>query len=164
MNTAYINHDQSNILGYFVEMNAFRGIAMAMQEGIKGNNLFKNYLKNKLGNRFDHFDHINSFVRNVLSHNIDNEIKLRSKNFQSTKKNFIENVNPCGVAKFDFLYSRDLPEESSPECYGFKIELDFQNLIEGQKFTDVISEWHLFMISELSYNLCYYFKRINNDA
>jgi len=137
---------------------------MAMREGIKGNPQFKDFLKDKLKDKFGHFDHILAFIRNTLSHNIDNEIILRNeKDFERTAKSFQnfqkkEGIN-SGIAKLDFLYSRDLPGTSGlPDNYGFNIEVNFSNLQKGQRFVDIVSEWHLFMIAELCYNLSVLYK------
>jgi len=156
---SFINWNKSNILGYFVEWNAFRGIAMAMYEGIK-NNDFKNFLKHILKQQYTHFEYIIAFIRNILSHNIDNEIRLSEDDFERSKKRFIEKVDKSGVAVFDFIYSRDFPEKTTfPENYRFKIELKFYSLKEGDKLTDIISEWQLFMIMELCRNIVAYYRK-----
>jgi len=159
LSESYVNWNKSNILGYFVTWNAFRGIATAMHEGIK-NEVFKNFLERILKQKFIHFKFIIAFIRNVLSHNIENEIRLTEDDFKGSKESFINRVNNSGVAIFDFIYSRDFPEKISfPDNYGFNIELQFFNLKGGNKFTDIISEWKLFMIMELCYNIIYYYRR-----
>ena len=160
LNESFINWNKSNVLGYFVTWNAFRGIAMAIFEGISKNNDFKNYLNNILKQKYIHFEYIIAFIRNVLSHNIDNEIRLTKDDFEGRKKQFIKNIDPSGVVKFNFSYCNDFPEKTSfPENYGFNVEIQFNSLKEGDKFTDIISEWQLFMISELCYNLINYYRR-----
>ncbi len=160
LNDSFIKWNQGNILGYFVEWNAFRGITMAIREGINGNQKFKNFLKTKLKDKFNHFDYIIAFIRNTLSHNIDNEIILRNKkDFEGTKNSFKKNVNSSGFAQIEIVYSKDLPDISCEnKNYGFKIEVDFCSLKEGQKFTDIITEWQLFMMAELCYNLVRFYR------
>lgn len=52
---SFINWNQNNILGYFVEWNAFRGIAMAMHEGISKNSDFEKFLEDILKEKYKHF-------------------------------------------------------------------------------------------------------------
>ena len=158
---SFINSNKSNILGYFVTWNAFRGIAMAMHEGISKNEAFKGFLNRILKEQYTHFEYIIAFIRNVLSHNIDNEIRLIKDDFEGRKNKFNkEKVGKSGIAVFKFIYSRDFPEKTPlPENYGFDIELQFCSLKEGDKFIDIISEWHLFMIMELCYNVIGYYRR-----
>ncbi len=155
LNDSFIKWNRGNILDYFVEWNAFRGITMAMREGINKNEEFKNFLKTKLKDKFNHFECIIYFIRNTLSHNIDDEIIFRNESdFEGTKNYFIKNVNSSGIAQVEIVYSKDLPEISCEnKNYGFKVEVDFCDLKEGQKFTDIITEWQLFMMVELCSNL-----------
>lgn len=74
-----ISSNKSNLFGYFVEWNAFRGITMALTEGIKGNEDFNKFLENKLKSKYESFVNIISFIRNTFSHNIDNNITLKKK-------------------------------------------------------------------------------------
>lgn len=167
LNHSFIKCDQGNILGYFVEWNAFRGITMAIREGINGNQKFKKFLETKLKDKLNHFEYILTFIRNTLSHNIDNEIILRDKkDFEMTKNSFIKNVNSSGFAQIEIVYSKDLPDISCEnKNYGFKIEVAFGSLEEGQKFTDIITEWQLFMMAELCYNLvCLYRKEVDSNS
>ena len=163
LSASFINRNKSNILGYFTEWNAFRGIAMAICEGISHTPDFKDYLKRILGeDKQKHFEYIIRFIRNVLSHNIESEINLIADNFEGTKKQFIRSVDQSGVARFDFNYNRDFPAKTGfPEDYGFYIEIRFCDLKAGNKFTNVVSEWHLFMIMELCYNLVNYYRKVS---
>lgn len=161
LSNSYIKWNQSNILGYFTEWNAFRGITMAMREGISGNKNFNKFLTSKLKDKFKHFEYIITFIRNILSHNIDNEIILRSeKDFERTKKSFIEKVDRTGIAQIEIIYSKDFPEiPIDNKDYGFKVKMDFSSLEEGQKFINIITEWQLFMIAEFCRNLIYLYRQ-----
>ncbi|HOJ16298.1 MAG TPA: hypothetical protein PLC43_03920 [Caldisericia bacterium] len=163
---SYINRNKPNILEYFVTWNAFRGIAMAVYEGIKNDNFRKFIVSILSKDKFKHFYYIIKFIRDVLSHNIDNEIKLINENFDKTKNEFLKK-NSSGIADFEFIYSRDFPDVKNflkdiPNNYGFKIQLNFNNLQDNSqqryKFTDIISEWQLYMLMELCYNLSIYYR------
>jgi len=156
---SFIKCDQGNILGYFVEWNAFRGIAMAIHEGISKNSDFEKFIESILKKKYKHFKCIIAFIRNVLSHNIDSEIRLIKEDFEPTGNKFKKDVQ-SGVASLEFIYSRDFPEKNAlPEDYGFNIQIQFCNLEEGNKFTDIVPEWHLFMIMELCRNVVGYYRR-----
>ncbi len=154
----YINSNKSNIFGYYIEWNAFRGIFMAVVEGVKCNKEFKEFLKSKLGeDKYEDFNAIIKFCRNILSHNIDNEIRL--------KEDDIKDIKEKKKIDFKFNYSKDFDKETLPqnfpkdyEDYGFEIKIDFQNMKIGDKFIDKISVYNLFMLAELCYNLVYFRK------
>ncbi|MBI5138801.1 MAG: hypothetical protein HZA95_03305 [Candidatus Vogelbacteria bacterium] len=161
LSESFLNWDKPNILDYFVEWNAFRGIAMAMHEGIARNPDFENFLKNIFKEKYLHFKYIIEFIRNVLSHNIDNEIRLINEDFSGTADKVKKNIDRSGVATLDFQYNRDFPEKINfPENYGFKIEVFFCDLKEGDKFIEIISEWQLFMLMELCNNVVFYNRKI----
>ncbi|QOR61269.1 hypothetical protein ACM66Z_07380 [Sulfurovum sp. ST-21] len=145
--------EETILFEYFVEMNAFRGICMAMVEALKLERGFKHFLQEKLAHQFDSFVDIISFVRNVLSHNIHADIYLDEKDYEGTLKRILRCRRDPNV-HFDFLYSRDLEEIQSPAPeYGFKCTINFQNLNNNTPFLEVISLWELMMLSELCFNL-----------
>lgn len=150
------NKDKPNIFGYLVEWNAFRGIGMAMTEGLKIDSSFKTFVMKMLGGKYEHFHAILSFIRNVLSHNIDAEIRLKEDHYKGTREKFRRN-HPSDVAEFTFKYDRDMPEITHTD-YGFTIRVDFSELTPGKRFVEVISEWHLFMFAELCFNLVFAFR------
>ncbi len=158
LHSYFVTPNKPTIFGYLVEWNAFRGIGMAMLEGLKDAPLFSDFVKKFLGNRYEHFYHILSFIRNVLSHNIHSEIQLKKDNYEITRNQF-KKIDPSGIAKFSIKYADDFPEANSPRDYGFKIEVDFQSLSPGNRFIEVISEWHLYMFSELCFNLVATFRK-----
>jgi len=165
LSACFIDWNKPNILGYFVEWNAFRGVAMAMSEGIFHNTDFKKYLVNALGEgKQSRFEYIIKFIRNVLSHNIENEIRLIKDNFENSRDDFVRHIDKSGIASFEFKYNRDFPEKTSfPDDYGFNVEIRFCDLKEGDRFVDIVSEWQLFMITELCYNLVKYYRKISGS-
>ncbi len=156
LSDSYINSEKINVLGYFIEWNAFRGIFMAMREGVCKNSEFKEYLKIELGeSRYFHFDVIIGFCRNILSHNIDNNIRLSKEYFDKIKVY----VGKDGISTVDFAYNYDIDFKnkkflaSIPRDYSFEIKVDFSKMKVGDEFLKQISEYNMFMLSELCYNL-----------
>jgi len=149
--------NKPNFFGYLVEWNAFRGIGMAMKEGLTRSSDLKAFVRKKLGDRYEHFEHILSFVRNVLSHNTDDEIRLQSPDFERTKRSLLKVLksrsDSSGKAKLAMKYDEDFPELCPPPGYGFTMEVDFVSLAPGRRFIDVVSEHSLYMFVELCANL-----------
>ena len=152
----FANKGKPIIFGYLVEWNAFRGIGMAMTEGLKIDSPFKTFVMETLGEKYEHYHAILSFIRNVLSHNIDDEIRLKENHYRGTRKSFMKK-HPCGVAKFTFEYDRDMSEMTQND-YGFTIRVNFRELSPGKRFVEVISEWDLYMFAELCFNLIFAFR------
>lgn len=162
LESAFINNNKPNTLGYFVTWNAFRGIGMAMTECFKEKNSFRDLIKKKLGDRYEHFKAIFQFIRNVLSHNVHNEIRLKKDDYDITKTRFTKKVK-SGKAKFEFNYIHDLPEICTTNGdYGFKIIVDFTKLNKGDHFINIVHEWELYMLMELSFNFVKVYRQSNN--
>ncbi len=153
----------ATVFGYLVEWNAIRGVSMAMVEGIKLESYFKKFIENQLGNRYKHYYAILCFIRNVLSHNIDNEIRLKQSDYEGTKESFLKyekslKKEPSGIAKFDVNYCDVFPNLNAPRDYVFDIEVNFKGLQPNECFLDVISELHLLMFTEFCFNLVKLFR------
>ena len=154
--------DEISLFEYFVDFNAFRGICMAMVEAFRLENEFMEFMKERLGDEYENFYDILSFIRNVLSHNTQAEFKLNSKDFDGTLKR-IRRMKRNEKVSLHFLYAKQLPEIASPEDdYGLNLSIDFGSLKEGMEFLSVISLWELFMVSELCFNLVLSFKKRYN--
>jgi len=154
LNDASQNKEEDiTLFEYFVEFSAFRSICMAMVEALRLESKFREFMQIRLGEQFEDFFDIVSFVRNVLSHNIHAQIMLNEKDYAGTLKRIRRNQRDTNI-DFTFLYARDLPEIGSPDInYGFTCNVDFENLEEGMPFLDIISHWDLMMLSELCFNL-----------
>lgn len=159
------NQEKPTVFGYLIELNAIRGICMAMRDHFDKNasSIFKSFVSQTLGERYDHFSHILSLIRNVLSHNIQNEIRLRTADYETTQAKFMR-LEPSGVAQLRVKYDEDFPESPLPPGYGFEITVNFKSLQPGQRFLEVISEWHLLMFSEFCFNLVKAFRKQGTQA
>ncbi len=143
---------ETTLFEYFVEMNAFRGICMAMVESLRLDTSFTKFISHKLNNQYEDFFDILSFVRNVLSHNIHAEMYLSQKDYEGTLQRIKRNKRNPNI-NFDINYTKDIPEITSPnDEYGFSVNIDFSTLKKGTAFFSIINEWQLMMISELCFN------------
>ena len=150
--------DEITLFEYFVEFNAFRGICMAMVEALRLEGPFRQFMQIRLGNQFENFFDIVSFVRNVLSHNIHAQILLNEKDYAGTLKRIRRHKRDTNII-FSVIYANDLPEIGSPDTnYGFTCNIDFEALDEGMPFLEIISHWELMMLSELCFNLVMAYK------
>lgn len=153
--------DDITLFEYFVEFNAYRGICMAMVEALRLESPFRNFMQIRIGEQFEDFFDIVSFVRNVLSHNIHAQIMLNEKDYAGTLKRIRRNKRDTNIL-FSLIYARDLPEIGSPDMnYGFTCNVDFENLDEGMPFLEIISHWELMMLSELCFNLVMAYRMFN---
>lgn len=158
LDDARMSNAKVSLFDYFVAFNAFRGICMAMVEALRLDAPFCQFLQDRLGERYEDFFDLLSFVRNVLSHNIHAEIALNAKDFEGTLKR-IRRMGRSPTVSFTFIYAYDLPEITPPyEGYGFTCNVDFEGLEEGMEFLEIIPLWELFMLSELCFNLTQAFR------
>ena len=144
---------QPTLFEYFVELNAIRGICMALVEAVKLESPFREYMKQKLGRSFEDFIDIVSFVRNVLSHNIHAEIRLDEKDFKGTRERILRMRRDPDV-HFRLDYAMDLPEIGTPvEGYGFTCRVDFASLEVGMPFLEIMPQSTLMKLGELCFNI-----------
>ncbi len=152
------DHDHADETGglfaWFVEFNAFRGIAMGMLEALAHPSPFRDFVAERLGEaRFENFIDIVAFVRNVLSHNTHAEIRLQPKDYEGRAKRIARMGRTLRVV-FDCVYRHDLPEIPVPTAeYGVHVTVDFGTLSASVPFLDVLSMGELMTLSELCYNL-----------
>ena len=155
---------QPTLFEYFVELNAIRGICMALVEAVKLKSPFRTYMQQKLDSRFEDFVDIVSFVRNVLSHNIHAEIRLDEKDFKGTRERILRMRRDTHIV-FSLDYRTDLPEIGTPvEGYGFACDLDFAALEVGMPFLEVIPQSTLMKLAELCFNIVVGYRHIGREG
>lgn len=153
----YNNPDKQNIFWYFTELTMFRWISSTMKELLDNNNEFKYFIKERLWNNYFHFDQIIRFIRNVLSHNIDTNILIKTEDYESQKIYLLYNQWP--LINFDFKYKKSFDKYRKwNKDYWLKIKINFKKLSHNDKFFNIISIHDLFMISELCYNMIEIYK------
>ena len=156
--------DEITLFEYFVEFNSFRGICMATVEALRIEGSFREFMQARLGQQFENFFDLVSFVRNVLSHNIHAQIMLSEKDYAGTLKRIRRHRRDTNIF-FTLIYASDLPEIGSPDMnYGFTCNVDFEALKEGMPFLDIISHWELMMLSELCFNLVMAYKMVEEKS
>jgi hypothetical protein len=145
--------EDASLFEYFVEFNAFRGVAMGMIEATREDSPFGAFLRERLGEeRFENLIDIVAFVRNVLSHNTHAEIHLTPKDYEGRRKR-IERMGRDTAVEFDFHYHDDLPEINAPsEEYGLHLNVDFGALSPATPFLEILSMGDLMLLSELCFN------------
>jgi len=150
--------DKVVLFEYFVEMNAFRGICMAMVEALRLHSGFKIFIEEKLKIQYEDFFDLLSLVRNVLSHNIHADIYLDKKDYEGTHQRRLRQHRGSKI-QFNFKYATHLPQMKAPSAeYGFSSTIDLNSLKEDTAFLDVLSLWELMMIAELCFNLVISYK------
>jgi len=145
---------EGSLFEYFVEFNAFRGVAMGMLEALREDSPFRTFLIKRLGEaRYENFIDIVAFVRNVLSHNTHAEILLNTKDYEGRRKRIVRMGRPTEV-EFRFRYRKDLPEIVAPaEAYGVDLRVDFGMLTPAMPFLEILSMSDLMLLTELCFNL-----------
>lgn len=110
----------------------------------------------------DSFFGINRFVRNTLSHNIENELRLQEKDYYDQKKYRNDpKRNPFNpVLRFEYDYTNPssvihLPAYSP----GLKIELDLNSLIPDQFFEKAISTYESLLFVEFCFNSLFFLSK-----
>lgn len=144
--------NQEILFEFFIEMNAIRGICMAMVEAIRLEGEFKIFMQKKLSSQFEGFYDITSFIRNVLSHNIHANMHLNAKDYEGTLQRIIRQKRDPKI-NLNINYSLNISEIKSPnDEYAFTCDIDFGVLNTSMSLFDVVSPWKLIMLSELCYN------------
>ena len=163
LESLYIHQEIENFFSTFVEINAFRGILSAMLEGIEKDKKFKKWLESILKeDNMDAFRYGLRFIRNILSHNIDPEMKLHDHDFKELQRKIFTIDSKSikdGVLILHIDYEKILPK-SGIRNYGFTIKIDFNKLKKGQRFYDIVSKADIYMLCEFCYNLIVYYKTV----
>jgi len=159
----YIQQEKENFFSTFVEINAFRGILSAMLEGIEKDKKFKNWLSWIIGeDQMDVFRYTLRFIRNILSHNIDPDMKLHEHDFRELQRKIVT-LNTKWIKNWivdlKVDYEKVLPK-SGIKNYGFEIKIDFNLLKKGQLFFNLVPKADIYMLCEFCYNLIIYYKTI----
>jgi len=153
--------ESGGLFTWFVEFNAFRGIAMGMLEALAHPSPFQEFVRERLGEvRYENLVDIVAFVRNVLSHNTHAEIRLNEKDYLGRRKRIARMGRDLNVV-FDFNYHDDLPEIAAPSAeYGARFAVDFAALSESVPFLEILSMGELMMLSELCFNFVVAYRQV----
>ena len=159
------DEEQGSLFEYFVEFNAFRGVAMGMLEALAHPGGFQRFVRGRLGEeRYENFVDIIAFVRNVLSHNTHAEILLNAKDYEGRRKRIVRMGRDTAVA-FAFAYRVDLPEIAAPTVdYGLEVLVDFGAMEPQTPFLEILSMGDLMLLTELCFNLVMGYRRQETKA
>jgi len=163
LESLYIQQENENFFSTFVEINAFRWILSAMLEWIEKDKKFKKWLESIIKtDNMDAFRYSLRFIRNILSHNIDPDMKLHDHDFKELQRKIFtiksKNIKD-GKLKLDIDYWNILPK-SWIKNYWFNINIDFNILKKWQYFYDIVPKADIYMLCEFCYNLIVYYKTI----
>ncbi len=153
----YNNPEKQNIFWFFTQISMFRWIAATIKELLEVRNDFRSFLQDNLKWQYFQFEQSISFIRNVLSHNTQFNIKLKSHDYKSQKIYLLErgktNIN------LNFNYNKIFPKYWSwSESYWYNIKINFKRLNPWDSFFDIISVHKLFLLSESCYNMIEIYK------
>ena len=159
----YIQQENENFFSTFVEINAFRGILGATLEWIEKDKKFKNWLTDIIKKvNMDAFRYSLRFIRNILSHNIDPDMKLHEHDFRELQRKIFTIKSKSikdGILILDIDYATILPK-SWIKNYAFKININFNTLKKWQYFYQIVPKADIYMLCEFCYNLIVYYKTV----
>ncbi len=161
LETIYIQQDKNNFFSSFVEINAFRWILWAMLEWLEKDKKFKKRIETIISKwQMDAFRYTLRFIRNILSHNIDPEIRLHEHDFRELQRKIFtlktKAINNW-ILNLNIDYEKVLPK-SWIKNYSFKIKIDFNTLKKGTPFYQLVPKADIYMLCEFCYNLIIYYK------
>jgi hypothetical protein len=161
LESIYIHQEKENFFSTFVEINAFRGILWAMLEWIEKDRKFKRWLEEIITPaQMDVFRYTLRFIRNILSHNIDPEMRLHEHDFRELQRKIVTLNSPSinnWIVDFQIDYEKVLPK-SGIKNYKFQITVDFNTLKKGTPFYQLVPKADIYMLCEFCYNLIVYYK------
>jgi hypothetical protein len=163
LHLAYKNINDISFFHYLLTMHSLKGAVTAMFEAfgdhkcpnIEIRNAFRTELFNDNIDEFDEFDGIIRFIRNILSHNISDQIRIRSKDFDRQKRVWM-NEKKKSIMKFEFSYnSVDSPIKIDNYDAKCEIVIDWNNVKDDVLFGDLVSDFQCFMLLEFCRNSLY---------
>ncbi|MBI4027401.1 MAG: hypothetical protein HY360_20615 [Verrucomicrobia bacterium] len=173
----YDNPSKSSILSHLILLNSLRGITMSLATAFesakgKGHSELQDAFQTEVflddAALTDSFVGITRFLRNVLSHNIEDELRLREVDYAVQRDYRNNKRNKCGpVMKFQYRYDDPSSAIHIPGySHGLLIELDLNRLTPGQPFESAMSAHQSLLFAEFCCNslLFLYRKHIGEVA
>ena len=164
------NSTKMSLLTYCSLFNSIRNVAGAFREGFGDNTsrnpcspeqmVFRNTFKTDIfigdNERFESFDGIVRFIRNVLSHNIEDKIEIKKGDYER-QRNYWLNTKNKSIMQFEYDYNSRNSAIYIPK-YKIKpsINIDWNCVKDGDLFGNLISSPQLFLFIEFCYNASYF--------
>jgi hypothetical protein len=170
LHLAYNNINDISFFHYLLTMHSLKGAVTAMFEAfgdhecpnIEIRNVFRTELFNDNMDEFDEFDGIIRFVRNVLTHNVRDQIRIKAKDFDRQKKYWTKTKKKT-LMKFRFSYNRmDSPIKIDNYHANCEITIDWSNVEDNMLFGDLVSDFQCFMLLEFCRNALYFLNKKYN--
>lgn len=162
----YSRPEQQDIFSYLTLIHSVRGIMMGVTEGMKNEQLKKLVEQDIFkGNetKFKSFEAVTKFMRNVLSHNYRDQISLVNEDYAKQKKWWLDNMQ-SNTIEFKYDYSDQNSAIYIPEYTSARVDvvIDWNSLIPGTRYGDVVDTFQNFMMAEFCYNVFYTLHRKRN--
>ncbi len=153
------NSDKPNIYGYIVQYSGFKWIFSTTIEILDENKDFGRFIYNLLKNQYFDFVQIVKFLRNILIHSTSLDIKIKKEDFEK-QQDYLFKENKLNL-KLSINYSKIFGKIWKWNSnYGFEIKINFWELKEGQKLTEIVSLQNLYLLSEFIYNISVVYKNV----
>lgn len=154
----YEKSQPSKVFRHLILNNYIRGITMALCEALKDEEIKKLFLEHIFRNdkeACDTFDRVARFIRNTFSHNIRDRVELEMEDYQKQ----INYLRTEGISTLNLFFDYDKsPIPTNRENYTVKIDIDFDQIKDGDFYTDIIPEYQTLLFIELCYNCMVYLK------
>lgn len=146
----------SQQFSHLIYVNTTHGIMIAMFEILKNNqdvqDLFKEYIFINDEESYWNFREILMFIRDVFSHQYEDKFRLKKDDYERQKKEMKKNGDNI-IVDFSFDYKNlPVPIEDLP----IKIYIDFNNIKEGDLYTEIITDEQTMSFVKLCYNCMQY--------
>ena len=149
------NQNQTYFGSHIFYLSA-REIFSGIVEGLKNKDddilTFREFVEKMLKDQYDDFNIIINFCRNVLSHNVTEQHRLLSSDFESQKKYLIKHKENLYV-NLNIEYSKVFSPKYSHQQDTFTIAFDFADVSEDKFLNDFISPTQLMQLVVLSAGL-----------
>lgn len=165
LNFSYKNINDISFFHYLLTMHSLKGAVTAMFEAF-GDSEIKNAFRTELFNgnidQFDEFDGIVRCIRNILTHNISDQIRIKARDLDRQKKYWIENKKKK-LMKFEFSYNHiDSPIKIDSYDAKCEITIDWDNVKDDVLFGNLVDDFQCFMLLEFCRNSLYFLNKKYN--
>jgi hypothetical protein len=139
---------KQNILEYMTFVNGVRGVLMTTREMIEGSKRFREYLYALIGSeQYADLDYLLRFLRNVLVHMTDPRIMISHEGFRA-----IRDID-ADWKKVDLQIDASRLRKDEQLDYHVHILCDIATIKHNTRLTDVISEYQLYALTRLCYDI-----------
>lgn len=155
LDAAYKDWERMSSFLYLAILNSLRGVAAGVREVLDNQDIRDIFLNDifKGDNRnMESFDGVARFIRNALSHNINDRIELEEQDFIKQKTHWMNRLRRTEMHLY-YDYSDPNSTIHNPEYKTVcDIKVNWANVNAGGLFGNVIPTFQYFMFMEFCYN------------